>query len=173
MSLPVLLLNASYEPLNIIHWQRAVRLVYLKKAEVLEEYVKVIRSPSVVIRTPAVVKLTVYVRKKHTGIIYSKWNMYVRDKFICQYCGRKLLQKCDITRDHVIPRSYGGGTDWKNCVTCCKKCNLKKGCRTPKQAGMKLIQKPRSPKGSTVDWDVRKTGAKLPKQWLEYVGNTG
>lgn len=173
MSYPVLLLNASYEPLNVIHWQKAVRLFYLNKAEVLEEYITVIRSPNVVIRTPAVIKLKKYVQKQHKGIVYSKWNMYVRDHFVCQYCGKKIIDKGQLTRDHVIPRSYGGGTSWKNCVTCCKKCNLKKGGRTPKQAGMKLIQKPRTPKGSSVTFNMKKRGDGIPEQWMQYVGNPG
>lgn len=173
MSNPVLLLNASYEPLNVIHWQKAVRLLYLEKVDVLEEYMTVIRSPNIVIYTPAVVKLTKYIRRKHRGIVYSKWNMYVRDRFDCQYCGKKIKDKIELTRDHVIPRSYGGGTSWKNCVTCCKKCNLKKGGRTPKQAAMKLIQKPRTPKDSRITFNMRKRGNGIPEQWMQYIGNPG
>lgn len=173
MSYPVLLLNASYEPLNVIHWQKAVRLSYLDKAEVLEEYVTVIRSPNITIHTPAVIKLKKYIKRKHRGIVYSKWNMYVRDRFVCQYCAKKIMDKAQLTRDHVIPRSYGGGASWKNCVTCCKKCNLKKGGRTPKQAGMKLIQKPRTPKGDSVTFNMKKRGDGIPEQWMQYVGNPG
>jgi len=173
VSYPVLLLNASYEPLNVIHWQKAVRLLYLEKVEVLEEYVTVIRSPNIVIYTPAVVRLLTYVKHKHNGIVYSKWNMYVRDQFVCQYCGKKISDKTQLTRDHVIPRSYGGDTSWKNCVTCCKKCNLNKGGRTPKQAGMKLVQKPRTPKSDTICFSMKRKGNNIPAEWCRYVGNPG
>ncbi|MDC0358419.1 HNH endonuclease [Oligoflexia bacterium] len=140
----VLLLNASYEPLRVISWQRAVSMFFLGKVEVVEEYDHDIRSVSLVIKAPAVVRLLQYVRLRHSVPSFSRANILARDNFQCQYCRIKLSSR-EATLDHVIPRSKGGRADWGNIVCCCKTCNRKKGAKTPRQAGLKLLKKPIKP----------------------------
>ena len=112
----VLLLNASYEPLRVISWKRAITLVTLDKVEVLETYERKVRSVTLAIRLPAVVRLLHLVRFRNHTIRFSRQNIYTRDKFQCQYCGRR-MDSCDLTYDHVIPKSMGGRTAWENIVT--------------------------------------------------------
>ncbi|MDH3555039.1 MAG: HNH endonuclease, partial [Deltaproteobacteria bacterium] len=131
----VLLLNATYEPLRVISWKRAITLLTLDKVEVLETYDCVVRSVTLAIRLPAVVRLIHLVRfRKHT-IRFSRENIYIRDKYQCQYCAGS-MNASDLTYDHVIPKSMGGKTAWENIVTCCLPCNKQKGGRTPGQARM-------------------------------------
>src|SRR4030043_1333866 len=139
-----LLLNASFEPLMVISWKKAVVMVILDKVEVVEEYGRILRGVTFALRLPAVIRLTRYVRRKTLLVKFSRQNLYVRDSGRCQYCGASFEQK-ELTYDHVIPRSRGGQTEWTNVVTCCTSCNLKKGGRTPEEAGMSLIRKPRAP----------------------------
>ena len=140
----VLLLNATYEPLRVITWKRAVTLLTLGKVEVLETYEREVRSVTLAIRLPAVVRLVHLVRfRKHT-IRFSRENIYIRDKYKCQYCGSR-MDAHDLTYDHVIPKSMGGKTAWENIVTCCLPCNKKKGGRTPAQARMRMIGKAKRP----------------------------
>jgi len=140
----VLLLNATYEPLRVISWKRAITLLTVGKVEVLEAYDREVRSVSFAIQLPAVVRLLHLVRfRKHT-IRFSRENIYIRDKYQCQYCG-KPMPGCDLTYDHVIPKSMGGKTAWENIVTCCLPCNKQKGGRTPSQAKMRLIRQAKRP----------------------------
>ncbi|MCB0328964.1 MAG: HNH endonuclease [Bdellovibrionales bacterium] len=140
----VLLLNASFEPLKVISWQRAVCLLFLDKIEILEEYDHEIRSVSIAIKAPAVVRLLSYVKAGSRVPPFSRFNIFARDGFQCQYC-RKMLTSKEATLDHVLPRSHGGKTSWDNVVCCCRACNIKKGSRTPEQAKMKLLKKPVRP----------------------------
>ena len=140
----VLLLNASFEPLRVISWQRAVCLFFLDKIEVLEEYDHEIRAVSVAIKAPAVVRLLSYVKAGKRVPPFSRFNIMARDGFKCQYCTKALSTK-EATLDHVVPRSKGGTTCWENMVCCCKACNIKKGSRTPEQVKMKLLKKPVRP----------------------------
>lgn len=140
-----LLLTTSYEPIDIISWQDAVRLMTLGKVEVIEQYEDDIRSTYLVIKMPAVVRLMSVFKRRKKKVKFSRIGIYARDKFSCQYCGKKGSFK-DFTFDHVIPRSRGGKTVWENIVTCCTKCNTKKGSKTPSEAGMKLRKQPVQPK---------------------------
>ena len=140
----VLLLNVTYEPLKIINWKKAVTLSILGKVEVLEEYGREIHSVSFTIRLPAVVRLLRMVKKPKTSVKFSRQNIYARDKYRCQYCGRRFPVE-ELSYDHVIPKSRGGKTVWSNIVTCCMTCNRKKGGRTPKEANMTLIRQPARP----------------------------
>ncbi|UCG11047.1 MAG: HNH endonuclease [Deltaproteobacteria bacterium] len=140
----VLLLNATYEPLRVITWKRAVTLLTLGKVEVLETYEREVRSVTLAIRLPAVVRLLHFVRLRNHTIRFSRQNIYIRDKYQCQYCG-KTMDSCDLTYDHVVPKSMGGKTAWENIVTCCLPCNKKKGGRTPEQARMHLVRKAKRP----------------------------
>lgn len=140
----VLLLNITYEPLKVINWKRAITLLFLEKVEVVEEYGREIHSVSFTIKLPSVVRLLMMVKKPKTPVKFSRQNIYARDKYKCQYCGKRFPTE-ELTYDHIIPKSRGGKTKWENIVTCCIQCNRKKGGRIYSEAGMKLIRKPARP----------------------------
>ena len=140
----VLLLNATYETLRVITWQRAIRLLTLGKVEVIEETDREIRSVSFVIRLPSVVRLLRLIRPRRQPIKFSRQNIYLRDNFRCQYC-RARVSSQDINLDHVIPRALGGKTTWENIVTCCIPCNVLKGGHTPEAVGLQLVHRPVKP----------------------------
>ena len=139
-----LLLNSTFEPLKVVTWKKAIIMVMLGKVEVVEEYDRVIRGVTLALRLPAVIRLNRFIRKETQIIKFSRQNLYVRDRGKCQYCGTPFEQK-ELTYDHVIPRSRGGQTEWTNVVTCCTACNLRKGGRTPEEAGMSLLRRPKAP----------------------------
>lgn len=139
-----LLLNASYEPLKIISWEKAITLFFLGKVEVIESYEKNVRSVSLVMRVPSVVRLVNYVKLGARKPPLSKINLLARDNFTCQYC-RKNLVKTEATVDHVVPRTKGGKSVWQNVVLACPPCNRKKGGRTPEEANMPLLKQPEAP----------------------------
>lgn len=140
----VLLLNLSYEPLKVINWKKAITLLCLGKVEVIEEYGRDIRSVSMTIRLPSVVRLLRMVKRPKRPVRFSRQNIYARDRYRCQYCGVRFPTE-ELTYDHVLPRSRGGRTEWENIVTCCVACNRKKGGKTPEEARMHLIRKPFRP----------------------------
>ena len=161
------MLNISYEPLKVINWKKAVTLLCLGKVEVIEEYARDIHSVSFTIKLPAVVRLLKVVKRNKSPVKFSRQNIYARDRYKCQYCGLKHPLE-ELTYDHIQPKSRGGKTEWKNIVTCCIKCNRKKGGRTPREASMRLIKKPVIPK-----WipSIRLTIGfkKVPQTWREYL----
>jgi len=141
----VLLLNSSFEPLRVISWQKAVTMCFSGKVEVIEEYHdQEIRSISLVIKAPAVVRLLRYVRLGKRTPPLCRANVLARDDFKCQYCRKELMAK-EATLDHVVPRMQGGKTSWDNIVCACSGCNRKKGGRTPAEAKMTLFKKPVKP----------------------------
>lgn len=141
-----LVLNASFEPLHIVTWQRAIQLLFQGKVEVIENSDREVRTVRLTIRVPAVLRLIQYVPlvRKKTIIRFSRANIFLRDQYHCQYCGKQ-QPKSNLTLDHVIPIVQGGSKSWGNIVTACKTCNQKKGGRTPQQAGLNLVGKPRQP----------------------------
>jgi 5-methylcytosine-specific restriction endonuclease McrA len=139
-----LLLNSTFEPLKVVTWKKAIIMVMLGKVEVIEEYERAIRGIYISIHLPAVIRLHRFIRRRTPIVKFSRQNLYVRDRGVCQYCGA-LYEYKELTYDHVVPRSRGGQTEWTNVVTCCTACNLKKGGRTPEEAGMPLIRKPKAP----------------------------
>lgn len=159
----VLVLNASYEPLNITSWRRAVVLLLKGKAEQVEHNGKIL-YPGMPL--PTVIRLRHYVRVPYKEIPLTRRNLLHRDDHRCQYCGnaRDLL-----TLDHVLPRSRGGKDTWENIVTACVRCNVKKGNRTPEEADMFLKSTPRRPHSSLyfeVTKHVRSGGH---QEWRKYV----
>ncbi len=142
----VLILNASYEPLHVVSWKRAIQLLFQGKVEVLEESQKKIRTVRITIRMPMVLRLLNYIPLKHKKSIvkFSRTNVFARDEYQCQYCGQD-SSKGNLTLDHIVPIVQGGDKTWENIVTSCRGCNQRKGGRTPRQAGMKLIRKPTEP----------------------------
>ncbi|MCP4348222.1 MAG: HNH endonuclease [Desulfobacterales bacterium] len=138
-----ILLNGDYSFLCLIDWKKAMKLVLTGKVKVLEYSDKVVRTVGNIFKAPTVLVLTKVVRSIYKGKVpFSKKNVLVRDRFSCVYCGKSGYR---LTLDHVIPRSKGGKTDFDNCVACCEGCNNKKGAKTPREAGMRLVKRPYQP----------------------------
>ncbi len=164
---PSLLLNATFEPLGVISWKKAIILSFLGKAEVVSAYDECVRAITFSIPLPAVLRLVHYVKYRRREVKFTRRNIYVRDKYRCQYCGGVFEPK-DLTYDHVIPRSRGGKTTWTNVVTCCHACNRKKGDRTPKEAGMTLLTVPREPLWHPMN-HFSMDLAQVPDAWRNYL----
>ncbi len=166
-----LLLNQGFEPIKVISWQRAITLLFLGKVEVLEEYGRGVKSVNLIIKVPAVVRLLRSFRRHARPVKFSRVNIYARDSYKCQYCGRKAAIS-ELTYDHVKPRSQGGKTEWTNIVTCCYQCNRKKGGRTPREASMALLAQPTQP-----NWvpavAIRISLRSVPDAWRDYLYWTG
>lgn len=157
------MLNASYEPLNITSWRRAVVLLIKGKAEQLEHTGSYIYEN---FPLPSVIRLRQYIRVPYVEIALTRKNLLHRDSHTCQYC-RKGGE--DMTLDHVIPRSRGGQDTWENIVVACVRCNVKKGNRTPKEAGMALLKQPSRPH-SSLYFEVNKYIKNGTNQeWRKYV----
>jgi 5-methylcytosine-specific restriction endonuclease McrA len=140
---PVLVLNASFEPINICAARRALVLVLKGVASAEEESLQSIHSARSMTRLPSVIRLLEYRRIPHQTRALSRKNILLRDRNTCQYCGQ-VLASGDLTLDHVIPRSRGGSSTWENLVACCHHCNRRKGNQFPAEAGMKLMREPRA-----------------------------
>jgi 5-methylcytosine-specific restriction endonuclease McrA len=163
-----LLLNASFEPLKIISWQKAITLLFAGKVEVIEEYSREIHSVTFSIKLPSILRLLKYVKvKKHRMVKFSRANIYARDKYTCQYCGSAHRTE-ELTFDHVIPVSRGGTKNWDNIVTACIDCNRKKGGRTPYEAGMRLVQKPTEPRWVPA-LNLTFVFKNVPDSWRDYL----
>jgi len=159
----VLVLNASYEPLNITSWRRAVVLLLKNKAEQLEHNGKFVYAE---FPLPSVIRLLHYIKVPYKEIPLTRRNILERDGHACQYCNYRGDQ---LTLDHVIPRSRGGGDTWENLVAACVRCNVNKGNRTPREAGMKLARQPRRPYSSLHFEIVKNTKGNLNQEWKKYV----
>ncbi len=145
-----LVLNSSHEFLGLMDYRGAVCAVYVGKALVLEEYDRILHSPSTSMNVPAVIILKHYVKVAYEKLIYvsyTKRNVHLRDNYTCQYCAEKKTNVKRFGIDHVLPRSRGGEDTWTNTVSACKTCNDEKDCRTPQEAGMTLLRKPSRPRG--------------------------
>ncbi|MFN0264844.1 HNH endonuclease [Tepidamorphus sp. 3E244] len=159
---PALVLNAdyrplSYFPLSLWGWQDAVKAVFLDRVNIVSEYDRSVRSPTAEIRLPSVVSLKSYVRPaRHPA--FTRFNVFLRDRFTCQYCGTTE----DLTFDHVIPRAHGGQTTWDNVVAACSPCNLRKGGHMPRDIDMFPMQRPFKP---TVN-DLHRNGRRFPPNYL-------
>jgi len=139
----VLVLNQSYEPLGVCNVRSAVILLYLGKAEIIERLDhRYLRSMSMQIPVPSIVRLLLYKRVPIRRIVLSRKNILIRDGYQCQYCGKKNVP---LTVDHIVPRDQGGSVNWENLVCACVQCNNKKGSRGLEKAGMTLLRIPRKP----------------------------
>ena len=159
---PALVLNAdyrplSYYPLSLWPWQEAVKAVVLDRVSILAEYEEVVRSQQMAMRIPSVVVLKEFVQPQKR-VAFTRFNLFLRDEFCCQYCGAR----GDLTFDHVVPRARGGITSWENVVAACSPCNLKKGSKSLRQAGMSLRRPPRRPTAE----EMRQTGRRFPPNYL-------
>lgn len=167
---PALVLNAdfrplSYYPLSLWPWQEAVKAAFLDRVNIIAEYDDVVRSPSMEIRIPSVVVLKDYV-KPQKRVAFTRFNLFLRDEFRCQYCG----SKGDLTFDHVVPRARGGVTSWENVVAACSRCNLRKGSKHLHQSGLALRKPPRQPGAE----ELRNMGRKFPpnhlhESWMDFL----
>jgi len=167
---PALVLNAdyrplSYYPLSLWPWQDAIKAAWLDRVQILAEYDEVVRSPSTEIRIPSVVVLKEYVQPQKR-VAFTRFNLFLRDEFRCQYCGTK----GDLTFDHVVPRARGGVTSWENVVAACSRCNLRKGSKSLRQSGLALLKQPRQPGAE----ELRNQGRKFPpnhlhETWLDFL----
>jgi 5-methylcytosine-specific restriction endonuclease McrA len=161
----VLVLNASYEPINVCTVRRAVVLVLKDRAEVVERSEWALHSENLTFPRPVVIRLISYVRiprDAHSRKI-TRRAVFARDKWTCQYCGS---ERATLTVDHVIPRSKGGSSAWDNIVTCCAPCNRRKGDRLPRHAGMHPRRTPRAPSPSVF---VHVAVPRVPDVWQQYL----
>jgi len=142
MHAPVLVLNASYEPINVCAARRAIVLVLKGVAMTEEVNGHFLHSARLTIRVPSVIRLLEYRRIPHQTRALSRKNILLRDRNSCQYCGN-VLASAELTLDHVVPRSRGGSSTWENLVACCHGCNRQKGNQLPHEAGMKPLREPR------------------------------
>ena len=159
---PALVLNAdfrplSYFPLSLWPWQEAIKAVFLDRVTILAEYEEVVRSQRSAIRIPSVVVLKDYVRPQKR-VAFTRFNLFLRDEFCCQYCG----SKGDLTFDHVLPRSRGGVTSWDNVVAACSPCNLRKGNKSLKHSGLHLRRSPHQPTSE----EMQNVGRRFPPNYL-------
>lgn len=170
---PTLVLNAdyrplSYYPLSLWSWQDAIKAVFLDRVNIVAEYDFAISSPSFQMPLPSVVSLKNYVRPSTTPA-FTRFNVFLRDSFECQYCGISPSQG-ELTFDHVIPRSKGGITSWKNVCAACSPCNLRKANKMPKEAQMFPRQEPYVPHVE----QLHKNGRKFPpnhlhESWMDFL----
>lgn len=140
-----LVLDQGYQPQRVVPWQRAVGLLFVGKAEVVEDYAEQVSSVSLTIAVPAVVRMTRARVRFRNDVRFSRPHVWIRDGHRCQYCGDTKPAR-ELTYDHVLPRSRGGATTWENIVTACKPCNFRKADRTPAEAEMKLLKRPVQPR---------------------------
>ena len=160
----MLVLNATYEPINVCTVRRAVVLLLKDKAEMIERAEFELHSESCTIARPMVIRLVAYVRiprDTHRRKI-TRRAVFARDDWTCQYCG----SRSNLTVDHVIPRSKGGLSSWENIVASCAPCNRRKGNALPRQAGMKLLKQPRTPSPHVF---IQVASPSIPAAWRQYL----
>ena len=167
---PALVLNAdyrplSYYPLSLWNWQDSIKSAYLDRVTIVNNYDRIIKSPSFSMKLPSVIALKSYIRPK-SNPNFTRFNVFLRDKFMCQYCG----SNSELTFDHLLPRSKGGKTDWNNVVTACSSCNVQKGGQFYDNFEMSLQQIPYQPSTE----DLHRNGKNFPpnflhKSWIDYL----
>lgn len=167
MNSRVLVLNASYEPINVCTVRRAVVLILKGIARAEEQTERMMRSATLEIYVPSVIRLTEYIHIPFERKSLSRKNILLRDHNTCQYCGHVFAPQ-ELTLDHLIPRSRGGDSTWENLVTCCRRCNNRKGGRTPDEAGLRLLKKPQSFSIHVNRQIIRYLG-RADAQWRKYL----
>ncbi len=164
---PALVLNAdfrplSYFPLSVWSWQNAVKAVFLERVNIVSEYDNVVHSPSMAMRLPSVIALKRFIPIPRRPA-FTRFNVFLRDSFACQYCGDGFPVH-DLTFDHMVPRSRGGNTVWTNVITACSTCNLRKGDRLPRESGMYPLIPPYQPSTR----QLQQNGRAFPPNYLHH-----
>lgn len=164
-SCPALVLNAdyrplSYFPLSLWSWQDTVKAVFLDRVTILSEYDREVRSANFHMRLPSVIALKEYICQSRYPA-FTRFNVFLRDSFACQYCGHPHPTP-ELTFDHVVPRSRGGRTSWENVVTACGSCNLRKGSQSLKECGLRLHRMPWRP----TSFELNENGRAFPPNYL-------
>ena len=162
---PALVLNAdfrplSYFPLSLWSWQDSIKAVFLDRVNIVSEYAAVVRSPSFEMKLPSVISLKQYVSLDRRPA-FTRFNVFLRDRFECQYCAEALPAE-DLTFDHIVPRSRGGRTSWDNVVTACQECNLIKGNRLLEETCMTLMRPVEEP----TTFQLQQNGRAFPPNFL-------
>ncbi len=180
----VLVLNRVYQPVHVTSVRRAISLLYQGVAKALDErfqlfdfeswaalaaaaHDEAIHTPSRRIRVPRVIVLVAHAMLPRVRVRFSRFNVYARDDSTCQYCGRR-LPRSELNLDHVVPRSRGGRTSWENVVCSCVACNLRKGGRTPEEAGMRLLRSALRPRWNPLFRSAARRA--LYQQWMPFLG---
>jgi 5-methylcytosine-specific restriction endonuclease McrA len=161
----VLVLNASYEPINVCTVRRAAVLLLKERADLVERAASDLHAEHLSLPRPVVIRLRIYVRipyDAHSRKI-TRRAVFARDRWTCQYCGE---ERSSLTVDHVVPRSKGGDSTWDNIVACCAPCNRRKGDRLPRQADMHPIRAPRIPNATVF---VHVATSRIPTAWQPYL----
>ncbi len=162
---PALVLNADYRPLSYLplslwSWQDTIKAVFLDRVNILSEYDTEVHSPGFRMKLPSVIALKDYVAVERRPA-FTRFNVFLRDKFSCQYCGEE-HHSHHLTFDHVVPRSKGGKTEWENVVAACSDCNVSKGNKYLHQCGMRLLRDPYIPSA----WELQENGRFFPPNYL-------
>jgi len=163
----VLVLTPSFLPHKVVSWERAIIMFFSHKVEIVDSYDEDLRSPSLTMKMPAVVRLKKHPSGMKRSVKFSRINVFTRDGFRCQYCGSPKRMN-ELNYDHVVPRHLGGRTTWENIVSSCYPCNGRKANRTPEQAGMKLLRSPHVPKTLPLV-PPRLDPREVPPVWAEWV----
>lgn len=190
MSADVLVLNRNFYAIQIANWQRALSLVYLDHARVVDEEYRTysfddwrelskmtqthssgfVTTPTFRIAIPDVIVLRGYDKMPVGDVKFTRRNIYEHYGYRCCYCGNKFVTQ-DLNLEHVLPKSRGGKTDWNNIVTSCVPCNLRKADRLPAEAGMKLLIKPTKPKWRGSASLVFRAPFKIKAAWQRFIDN--
>jgi 5-methylcytosine-specific restriction endonuclease McrA len=155
-------LDAAWQPLEIIDSLKAFGMVYSGRAKIVENYNQQFNA---LFYYPSIIVLNSYIRKGPVHLSPTRMNIYWRDFYRCQYCREKFHQS-KLTLDHVVPKSRGGKKSWENLVTCCQRCNQKKGDKTPLEASMELFNVPSVPKFSVMR---TRPHVKVPLSWKKFI----
>lgn len=166
MNAQVLVLNQNFEPLNICNVHRALVLVIMGKAEILELNGLVIHTIDREYRAPSVIRLSALVKRPRPQVKLTRREVFIRDNYTCQYCG---VRTRDLTIDHVVPKSRNGGHTWENLVSACKSCNHRKGGKTLAEARMRLLREPFKPRAGAYYTIQRKLQYELHAEWHKFV----
>jgi 5-methylcytosine-specific restriction endonuclease McrA len=186
----VLVLNHNFFAIQITSWQRALRLVYLDRANIVDEEYRTysfsdwcelskivkdspsgyVHTPAIKIAIPEVIALKFYDRVPFKEAKFTRRNIYEHYRYKCCYCGKR-FSSSDLNLDHIMPKSRGGKTSWENVVTACIECNLKKGNCLPEEAGMKLIVKPSKPALNPSMRLFLRGPMKMKTSWQKFIDN--
>ena len=167
MNFDALVLSPWMTAHKLYPWHRSITAALSGTVDVLEEYDETVSAPSITLQIPAVLRLRKHLARSKTNPKFSRHHVYMHYGFRCQYCGNVFLAR-KLTYDHVIPRSKGGLTNWKNIVPACFTCNGRKGNRTPEEAGMRLLCKPSRPDSLPITGLIA-LPKHVPELWLPYL----